>query len=185
MVRLKKILRTLFLKFGKLLIPELYILEEIKKERETQVVSSTLEEPVKLYAPCKITNCKIGRYSYVSEGAKISFTDIGRFCSIGPGLLCGWGIHPLNGVSTSPMFYSSLNQNGFSLSEIDKILEVYNCQTIKNRLKNIYDFIKYDVDGDWLDRIDIIRTVLVNDVMSEYALEIRYGKENVGIIKKG
>ena len=70
------------------------------------------------------------------------------------------------------------------LSEISKILEVYNCQTIKNRLKNIHDFIKYDVDGDWLYRINIIRTVLVNDVMSDYSLEIRYGKENVSVIKK-
>lgn len=120
---MKKIIRTLSLKLAKLFIPDLYLLEEIKKERQPQVVNSVLEEPVKLYAPCSITDSKVGKYSYISEGAKISLTDIGRFCSIGPGLLCGWGIHPLNGISTSPMFYSTRKQNGFSLGETDKIEE--------------------------------------------------------------
>lgn len=37
--------------------------------------------------------------------------------------MCGWGIHPLNGISTSPMFYSTRKQNGVSLSAKDKIEE--------------------------------------------------------------
>jgi acetyltransferase-like isoleucine patch superfamily enzyme len=37
--------------------------------------------------------------------------------------MCGWGIHPLNGVSTSPMFYSALKQNGYSLAERNLIKE--------------------------------------------------------------
>jgi very-short-patch-repair endonuclease len=70
------------------------------------------------------------------------------------------------------------------LNEIDKILKKYDNKTIKNRLKNIHDFIKYNVDGCWLERINIIRTVLKNDVTSDYALEIRYGKKNVEKKKK-
>jgi acetyltransferase-like isoleucine patch superfamily enzyme len=119
----KKAIRKICFSLAKYLIPELYLLQELKKEREPQILNSILEEPVKLYTPCMITSSKIGKYSYISEGAKISLTEIGRFCSIGPGLLCGWGIHPLNGVSTSPMFYSSHKQNGISLSEVDKIVE--------------------------------------------------------------
>jgi virginiamycin A acetyltransferase len=120
---MKKIIRKMFFNLVKTLIPELYLLHEIKKEREPLLVNSILEDPVKLYPKCMITNSKIGKYSYVSEGGRISFTEIGRFCSIGPDLLCGWGIHPLNGVSTSPMFYSAQKQNGFSLCELDKIEE--------------------------------------------------------------
>ena len=48
---------------------------------------------------------------------------IGKFCSIGPNFLCGWGIHPTNGLSTSPMFYSTLKQNGTTLSLTDKVVE--------------------------------------------------------------
>lgn len=68
--------------------------------------------------------------------------------------------------------------------EILKIMDVYNSVSIKNRLKNIHDFIKYDVEGDWFERLDIIQNVLKNDVMSDYALEIRYGKNNINEIKK-
>ena len=50
-------------------------------------------------------------------------TEIGKFCSIGPNFICGWGIHPLNGISTSPMFYSTMKQNGVTLSSIDKVEE--------------------------------------------------------------
>ena len=50
-------------------------------------------------------------------------TKIGKFCSIGPGLVCGWGIHPINGLSTHPMFYSTLRQNGMTLSAVDKVVE--------------------------------------------------------------
>jgi hypothetical protein len=75
------------------------------------------------------------------------------------------------------------NVTEYQKSEMNKILEIYNGKTIKNRLKNIHDFIKYNVDGDWLERINIIVNTLKNDVASEYALEIRYGKENVESIK--
>ncbi|WP_227699043.1 CatB-related O-acetyltransferase [Spirosoma radiotolerans] len=34
-------------------------------------------------------------------------TDIGKFCSIGPNVVSGMGIHPTNGISTHPAFYSS------------------------------------------------------------------------------
>lgn len=65
--------------------------------------------------------------------------------------------------------------------EIYKILNFYKKENkcIRNRLKTIYDFIQYDVEGDWLERINIILTVLKNDSQTDYALEIRYGKKNI------
>jgi very-short-patch-repair endonuclease len=83
--------------------------------------------------------------------------------------------------------FNDLDKNNISKQnfiEIEKILEIYNSNTIKNRLKNIYFFIKYNVDGDWVNRLEIIQNILKNDVMSEYSLEIRYGKSNVEKIKK-
>lgn len=53
----------------------------------------------------------------------MSMTNIGKFCSIGPNLVCGWGIHPINGISTAPMFYSTKKQNGMTLSTVDKVEE--------------------------------------------------------------
>jgi acetyltransferase-like isoleucine patch superfamily enzyme len=53
----------------------------------------------------------------------MSYTSVGKFCSIGPNLICGRGVHPTTGISTSPMFYSTRKQNGMTLSVEDKIEE--------------------------------------------------------------
>ena len=37
--------------------------------------------------------------------------------------VCGWGVHPINGISTSPMFYSTSSQNGTTLCSENKIQE--------------------------------------------------------------
>lgn len=86
--------------------------------------NSDIGENVKLYPPFRIRDSSIGNYSYIAENSKIQNTHIGKFCSIGPNLLCGWGLHPTNGISTHPMFYSTLKQNGITLSESDKCVEV-------------------------------------------------------------
>lgn len=78
---------------------------------------------VKIYSPSHISESNIGNYSYIATNSYISKTNIGKFCSIGPNLVCGWGIHPTDGISTSPMFYSTRKQNGISLSDTDKIEE--------------------------------------------------------------
>jgi acetyltransferase-like isoleucine patch superfamily enzyme len=77
----------------------------------------------KIYPKAYLSNSVIGNYTYVSENSIIKNTTIGKFCSIGPNLLCGWGVHPTNGISTHPMFYSSKKQNGMTLSNTDKIEE--------------------------------------------------------------
>lgn len=76
-----------------------------------------------IYKPSQINNSVIGDYTYISQNAIISFTAIGKFCSIGPNLLCGWGQHPLNGISTHPMFYSINMLTGKTFSKSNKIEE--------------------------------------------------------------
>lgn len=87
------------------------------------LINSTIEKNVKLNPPYQICNSEVGDYSYISQNSIIKNTKIGKFCSIGPNLVCGWGIHPTNGISTAPMFYSTLKQNGITLSKEDKIKE--------------------------------------------------------------
>ena len=85
--------------------------------------NTSIEQFTKLYTPYKVSNSKIGAYTYVAGNSFISMSTIGKFCSIGPNFVCGWGIHPLHGISTSPMFYSTMKQNGMSLSKENKIEE--------------------------------------------------------------
>ncbi|WP_455674546.1 CatB-related O-acetyltransferase [Phocaeicola sp.] len=65
----------------------------------------------------------IDDYTYIAQNSNISYTNIGKYCSIGPNFLCGWGIHPTDGISTSPMFYSTMEQNGTSVCKKTKIEE--------------------------------------------------------------
>jgi virginiamycin A acetyltransferase len=69
----------------------------------------------KIYAPFYLKNVSLDDYSYISKNSNLTNTSIGKFCSIGPNFNSGLGLHPTNGISTSPMFYSTLKQNGFSL----------------------------------------------------------------------
>lgn len=77
----------------------------------------------RITAPYYIHNVELGDYSYIAKNCTIKNTKIGKFCSIGPNLSAGLGVHPTNGISTSPMFYSRAKQNGFSLSPKNKIEE--------------------------------------------------------------
>lgn len=85
--------------------------------------SSTLGNHTKLYAPYHINDCDISDYTYISHNSWISNTKIGKYCSVGPNLVCGWGIHPTNGISTSPSFYSTKSPNNVSFSTDDRIEE--------------------------------------------------------------
>ena len=87
------------------------------------IIESQIGKRVKIYKPSFINKTEIGDYTYVSTNANISVTKIGKFCSIGPNLLCGWGIHPTNSISTSPMFYSTRQQNGIAITDKDKVEE--------------------------------------------------------------
>lgn len=79
-----------------------------------------------------LTNCKFGRsnhtqarvvlcdvslgdFSYVAENSKLNCVDVGKYCSIGPNVLMGLGIHPSGSfVSTHPVFFSTDNGSGIS-----------------------------------------------------------------------
>lgn len=77
----------------------------------------------RVYPPFFLHSVTLGDYSYIAKNAQITNCEIGKFCSIGPNCCCGMGIHPTNGISTSPMFYSTAKQNGITLSKENEIEE--------------------------------------------------------------
>jgi virginiamycin A acetyltransferase len=86
-------------------------------------VNCKIDDQTKLTGIHNFENVTIQKGTYVAFNANVSNTSIGKFCSIGPNLFCGWGFHPLNGISTSPAFYSTRKQAGFTFSSIDKCEE--------------------------------------------------------------
>lgn len=86
-------------------------------------VDSVMGKATKIAPPFFLHHVRVGDYSYVAKNSYISNCQIGKFCSIGPNFCCGMGIHPTNGLSTSPMFYSTARQNGVTMCKEDKIVE--------------------------------------------------------------
>jgi len=89
----------------------------------SNATNCNIDKGARLYPRYSLSNVTIGKGTYVGFNANISDTFIGKFCSIGPNFFCGWGIHPTNGISTSPMFYSTKKQAGSTYSSTDKIEE--------------------------------------------------------------
>jgi len=70
--------------------------------------------------PTHLGNTTIGDYTYISQNTYDNYTSIGKFCSIEPNLVCGWGTwgtHPTNGISAHPMFFSTKKQKGYLFSK--------------------------------------------------------------------
>lgn len=97
---------------------QLSLINLVSQERCLRVGKS-----VSLAQPHRFRCCIIGDWSYVSKNADVSYTEIGKFCSIGPNFSCGWGVHPIEGVSTSPSFYSLTPANGQSFGSYSSIEE--------------------------------------------------------------
>ena len=84
---------------------------------------STVSPKARMVRPYHLNRTTVGDYTYVMPNSWISMAAIGKFCSIGPWFKCGGGIHPLDGISTAPMFYSTMKQNGMTLSRTNKAVE--------------------------------------------------------------
>jgi carbonic anhydrase/acetyltransferase-like protein (isoleucine patch superfamily) len=58
-----------------------------------------------IFKSAKIIDSTVGDFSYVQEGTKVLSCDIDKYCSIGGSSFIGLPEHPLEFISTSPVFY--------------------------------------------------------------------------------
>ena len=58
---------------------------------------------------CNLIRVEMARYSYIGTNTIVADTKIGAFCSIGSSCSIGGGVHPIDRVSTSPVFYDLSN----------------------------------------------------------------------------
>jgi len=56
---------------------------------------------------CILHDSRIDDYSYIGFRSHTVNCSVGKFCSISSGVHIGMGLHPLDRVSTSPVFYNS------------------------------------------------------------------------------
>ncbi len=91
------------------------------------IISEVYNCNIGIYVELKQThhifNSNVGNYTYIARNSNIYNTTIGKFCSIGANFISGNGIHTIKGISTAPMFYSSIKRNGITMCENNKIEE--------------------------------------------------------------
>jgi acetyltransferase-like isoleucine patch superfamily enzyme len=68
-------------------------------------INSTIEKNVALFDGAILINSSVGAFSYIQSDSTIINASIGKFCSIAGDVKIGMAEHPLNWVSTSPVFY--------------------------------------------------------------------------------
>lgn len=81
----------------------------IKKLRLPAIKLSTLGSSVKICSGSSVVSSKIDNYSYVGNDCSILFVDIGAFCSIADNVSIGGASHPIERVSSSPVFIKGKN----------------------------------------------------------------------------
>jgi acetyltransferase-like isoleucine patch superfamily enzyme len=84
-----------------------------------------------LHATVECKDSNLGLYTYASPYTMIQSADIGKFCSIGPATIIGYGEHPIDYISSSPMFYHMGNIFGKTFAEKESF-ERYKRVTIGN-----------------------------------------------------
>ena len=93
----------------------------IKKARGSAIIDSQIHNTSKINSGSHVVNSNIAKYSYCAFNSTILNCDIGSFCSIGNNVSIGAPMHPMNWVSTSPVFINckSSPKKRFSKHKID------------------------------------------------------------------
>lgn len=72
--------------------------------RGKSIVSSNVDKTAKVYSGCSIVKSNIGKYSYIGYDCEIINCEVGAFCSVASNVYIGGAEHPIDWVSTSPVF---------------------------------------------------------------------------------
>ena len=79
-----------------------------------------------------VSGSHIGKGTYIGINSRLNNCTIGRFCSIAADVSVIIGTHPAHFVSTSPSFFSLLNQNGLSYTNKQMFEEILSGTIIGN-----------------------------------------------------
>jgi acetyltransferase-like isoleucine patch superfamily enzyme len=77
----------------------------LKKARGASLFKCSIHETSKVESGSQLINVVFDKHSYCGYDCEIYNCEIGSFCSISNNVIIGGGRHPMEWVSTSPVFY--------------------------------------------------------------------------------
>lgn len=85
--------------------PVYLLVKLFKKLRGSAIRNSHIHKSSKVESGSHIVNTVFGKHSFCGYDCEIINCNIGSFCSIANNVVIGGGKHPMEWVSTSPVFY--------------------------------------------------------------------------------
>lgn len=98
----------------------------------SRVEKSIVSRKAKIYRHVKLDHSDIGDYTYIGPNSRVIYTTVGKFCSIAGDVCLGMGTHPLEYISSSPIFISPYNGTGYKWIEESIEFDEYNLTTVGN-----------------------------------------------------
>lgn len=81
------------------------------------IKKSKINKTAKICTGASINNCVIDRYSFIGPFSQVNYCSIGAFCSIAGDVIVGAPEHPLDRLSSSPVFIIGYNCLRCNLAE--------------------------------------------------------------------
>jgi acetyltransferase-like isoleucine patch superfamily enzyme len=88
-----------------------------KKIKGKAILNSIVHETSKIEAGTEFINSSMNKHSFCGYNCEIIQCEIGSFCSIANNVIIGGGMHPMNWVSMSPVFYEGKDSVKAKFSE--------------------------------------------------------------------
>ena len=92
----------------------------LKKVQGRAIKNSNICDSAKVEAGSLFVNSSIDKHSFCGYNCEIINTNIGSFCSIANNVKIGGGEHPIDWVSTSPVFYFGRDSVKAKFSEFER-----------------------------------------------------------------
>lgn len=92
----------------------------VKKIRLSSIRQSSIHGTSKIESGCNIVSVNMDRYSFCGYDCEIINAEIGSFCSIANNVIIGGAAHPIQWVSSSPVFYSGRDSVKKKFSEFER-----------------------------------------------------------------
>ncbi len=92
----------------------------LKKVRGSAMMNASIDRTSKVESGTTFINSTMDRYSFCGYNCKIFNCDIGSFCSIADGVIIGVAEHPVDWLSTSPVFYKGRDSVKKKFSEYER-----------------------------------------------------------------
>ena len=91
-----------------------------KKIQGKAIVNSLIHKTSKVEAGSSVINSTIDKHSFCGYNCEVNNAKIGSFCSIANHVIIGGGMHPIQWVSTSPVFYEGRDSVKAKFSEFKR-----------------------------------------------------------------